>query len=154
MAGERHKFVDVSFGSAEVLASGAGLARQPMPASRNSATAWVKSVTSKPTTGPVSNVFQSEDYLIVAGTLYIEDFATGPVGIEQAVQDLVWQRPQTDERDHTVGISGWIHSTSRPGFGMRRTGSADGRRMWIAMVGEAPGERGQVRNKSPGPELG
>jgi len=25
--------------------------------------------------------------------------------------------------------------------------------MWITMVGEAPGERGQVRNKSPGPTL-
>ena len=40
-------------------------------------------------------VFESKDDLIVAGTLYIEDVDTGPVGIEQAVLELSGQRPQT-----------------------------------------------------------
>ena len=40
-------------------------------------------------------VFQSKDDLIVAGTLYIEDVEGDSAGIEQAVQELSGQRPQT-----------------------------------------------------------
>ena len=40
-------------------------------------------------------VFESKDDLIVGGTLYIEDVEADSVGIEEAVQDLSGQRPQT-----------------------------------------------------------
>ena len=38
-------------------------------------------------------VFQIKDDLIAAGSLYLEDVETDPVGIEQAVQALSGQRP-------------------------------------------------------------
>ena len=44
-------------------------------------------------------LFEIKDDLIVAGSLYMEDVETDPVGIEQAVEGLSGQRPQPDEHD-------------------------------------------------------
>ena len=87
-----------------------------MPASRNSATAWAKSVTEANNRAGLKCV-QTEDDLIVAGTLYREDVETGPVGVEQLSGNCLASDLKHDERDHTVGIVAGIHSTSRPPAG-------------------------------------